>query len=162
MVTGVVLEVGIQQFVTGPDHERGAELGGTAPGLVLNVASRHRPRSGDPLAGVWVEAYNNTLEQYVGSRTTNDDGFYEFSNLNSGCYEIQAYPPPDIDGTALYHDLRKTRGDLRVLFISGYASYEIADRDALSNPGAYLEKPFSRKTLLSRIRRILDRPPHDE
>ena len=69
---------------------------------------------------------------------------------------------PDIDGTALYRDLRKDRPDLRALFITGYASYDIADRDALSDPAAYLQKPFSRNTLLSRVWRILDQDDSGE
>lgn len=51
MVACVVLEIGIQQLIAGPDHQGGSELGRSPSGVVLDVASGHSPGAGDPLAG---------------------------------------------------------------------------------------------------------------
>lgn len=50
MVSGVVLEIGVQQFVAGPYHQRGSELRRASAGLVLDIPARDRPSTGDPLA----------------------------------------------------------------------------------------------------------------
>ena len=58
MVPGVVLEVGVQQLVSGGDHQRCAQLGGTPPGLVLDVPGHERTGARLPL--LWIEQRGGT------------------------------------------------------------------------------------------------------
>jgi CheY-like chemotaxis protein len=63
---------------------------------------------------------------------------------------------PEIDGVKLAETLRETRPDLNVLYISGYAPNTIANEVAISERAVFLEKPFSLRTLLERVREVLD------
>ena len=63
---------------------------------------------------------------------------------------------PGMNGRDLVGRLRVLRGDLKVLFTSGYNDQAFAQRE-IQSPGAILlEKPIDSKTLLARIREILD------
>jgi two-component system, cell cycle sensor histidine kinase and response regulator CckA len=64
---------------------------------------------------------------------------------------------PGMNGPALARELLKTRSDLRVLYISGYADVAIEiDQD---NPSVgFLSKPFPASTLIGRVRELLETP----
>lgn len=66
---------------------------------------------------------------------------------------------PEMNGRELANRLVEEVPDLRVLFISGYTSDVIAHHGVLSANIAILEKPFSRKALLSRVCDVLDGAP---
>ena len=61
---------------------------------------------------------------------------------------------PKISGRALAAQLRQIQPVLRVLFMSGYENIGAAEQ--LGNGTDRLQKPFSLKTLLDRVRRLLD------
>jgi CheY-like chemotaxis protein len=63
---------------------------------------------------------------------------------------------PGMAGPQLAAQLLASRPGLRVLYMSGYADDIILDRGVLSPGAALIQKPFSRKALLSRIRQLLD------
>jgi PAS domain S-box-containing protein len=58
-------------------------------------------------------------------------------------------------GTELAPRLVKTRPDLRVLYMSGFALPAIGTRGALSSEVALLDKPFTEPTLLASVRKAL-------
>jgi DNA-binding NtrC family response regulator len=63
---------------------------------------------------------------------------------------------PGMDGPALAKQMQKERPDIKVLFMSGYATNFIM-HDGAVDPGTnFLEKPFHPRTLLSRVREVLD------
>ena len=63
---------------------------------------------------------------------------------------------PYMDGKTLSQELTVYYPDLKTLFVSGYTAHTIA-RHGILDPGIdFIEKPFSRMTLLARIRQILD------
>ncbi len=66
---------------------------------------------------------------------------------------------PGMNGRELAERLAAVRPGLRVLFVSGYASDVIAKRGVLEEQVNLLEKPFSRASLLRRVRRALDGEP---
>jgi CheY-like chemotaxis protein len=66
---------------------------------------------------------------------------------------------PGMNGRELAERLTALRPGLRVLFVSGYASDVIAKRGVLEERVNLLEKPFSRASLLRRVRRALDGEP---
>ena len=68
---------------------------------------------------------------------------------------------PDINGRVLSERLRKTRRDLKTLFISGYTSNVIAHHGVLDQGVEFLEKPFTRLALLTKVRAVLDKTPAD-
>jgi CheY-like chemotaxis protein len=64
---------------------------------------------------------------------------------------------PGITGEELAGQLRRTRPDLRVLFISGYAEDSDAIERALREGDAFLPKPFTVSSLATHVREVLDR-----
>lgn len=58
---------------------------------------------------------------------------------------------PGLDGSELARRLKQTRGDLKVLLISGYT-----DGCNLREP--FLPKPFAPAALLRKVRDLLDAP----
>jgi PAS domain S-box-containing protein len=63
---------------------------------------------------------------------------------------------PEVGGRELAEQLKALHGDLKVLFMSGYAGDAIV-RNGLLEPGmAYLQKPFSLDALAGKIRELLD------
>ncbi|HEV8197180.1 MAG TPA: ATP-binding protein [Gemmatimonadales bacterium] len=65
---------------------------------------------------------------------------------------------PGMTGEELASQLRRTRPDLRVLYISGYAEDSDAIERALREGDAFLPKPFSVSGLARQVRDVLDRP----
>jgi PAS domain S-box-containing protein len=67
---------------------------------------------------------------------------------------------PGMDGPALAKQVQNERPDIKVLFMSGYATNFIM-HDGVVDPGTnFLEKPFHPRTLLSKVREVLDSVPH--
>jgi two-component system cell cycle sensor histidine kinase/response regulator CckA len=63
---------------------------------------------------------------------------------------------PDLGGRDLALRLKAVRGELRVLFMSGYASDTIVQQGVLEPGAAYLQKPFTPDALASKIREVLE------
>lgn len=63
---------------------------------------------------------------------------------------------PGMDGPALARQVQKERPDIKVLYMSGYATNFIM-HDGEVEPGTnFLEKPFHPRTLLTKVREVLD------
>jgi CheY-like chemotaxis protein len=63
---------------------------------------------------------------------------------------------PGMDGLALAKQVQKERPDIKVLFMSGYATNFIM-HEGVVDPGTnFLEKPFHPRNLLSKVREVLD------
>lgn len=63
---------------------------------------------------------------------------------------------PGMDGPALAKQVQKERPDIKILYMSGYATNFIM-HDGVVDPGTnFLEKPFHPRTLLNKIREVLD------
>jgi two-component system, cell cycle sensor histidine kinase and response regulator CckA len=63
---------------------------------------------------------------------------------------------PRLNGIELAAQLRTTRPDLRVLFMSGYTDYAIVRSGLLSDSTTYLQKPFTPEELLRKLRVVID------
>ncbi len=66
---------------------------------------------------------------------------------------------PDLNGKQLSDALRAGRPALRTLFVSGYTSNVIAHHGVVDSEIDFLEKPYSRRQLLRKVREVLDRTP---
>jgi two-component system cell cycle sensor histidine kinase/response regulator CckA len=66
---------------------------------------------------------------------------------------------PGMGGKQLATRLRKLRPDLHVLYMSGYTDDVINNRGVLPENTLFLPKPFTRATLLRRVREALDAKP---
>jgi signal transduction histidine kinase/CheY-like chemotaxis protein len=65
---------------------------------------------------------------------------------------------PGISGPAMVSRLKRTRHDLRVLYVSGYASEAISMRVAEDADVGFLPKPFTAHEIGGRVRDVLDAP----
>jgi two-component system, cell cycle sensor histidine kinase and response regulator CckA len=64
---------------------------------------------------------------------------------------------PDMNGRQLSNALTARRPDVKTLYASGYTSDVIAHCGVLEKDVDLLEKPFSRRSLLQRVREALDK-----
>lgn len=64
---------------------------------------------------------------------------------------------PQMGGRELARRLRTRRPELRVLYMSGYAENELAQRGVLEPETHLREKPFEPRTLRHKVREVLDR-----
>jgi CheY-like chemotaxis protein len=66
---------------------------------------------------------------------------------------------PELNGWELYQWISLMNPGLRTLFMSGYSSDVVHLEEALGPGRAFLQKPFSRATLLRKVRQVLDGSP---
>ena len=64
---------------------------------------------------------------------------------------------PGINGRELASKLCQSRGDMKVLFISGYTDDRLSSHGVLEPGVALLMKPFTIESLLVTVRNVLDR-----
>jgi two-component system cell cycle sensor histidine kinase/response regulator CckA len=62
---------------------------------------------------------------------------------------------PEMDGPSLLRELRKTRPDLKVIFVSGYAEDAFAKNLPENENFSFLAKPFSLKQLVETVKNTL-------
>ncbi len=65
---------------------------------------------------------------------------------------------PVMNGRELAATLQRTHPEIRVLYASGYTDDAIGRRGMLDPSVAFLEKPFTPKSLLMKVREVLDQP----
>ncbi len=63
---------------------------------------------------------------------------------------------PGMNGSDLAMHCRFIRPDLKILFMSGYTGELIAHHGVLDTDTAFVAKPFSKKSLLGKVRSVLD------
>jgi CheY-like chemotaxis protein len=64
---------------------------------------------------------------------------------------------PGITGLQLYHQVKKVRAGIKVMYVSGYSADAIANQGApVDGTFTFLAKPFDTKTLAAKIRQLLD------
>lgn len=62
---------------------------------------------------------------------------------------------PGMNGVELSREMQSARPGIRVIYMSGYTGTALAVRDGLG--GAFLQKPFTSSSLLTQIRKVLER-----
>ena len=65
---------------------------------------------------------------------------------------------PQMRGPELAKQLKRLRTNVRVVYMSGYLEYNRSDEDYLED-GFFLQKPFSRDTLVSKLSEALRHKP---
>ena len=68
---------------------------------------------------------------------------------------------PRMSGCKLADLLRQARSDLRVLYMSGYAPDATLHEDVLQESSIFVQKPFTARELLGRVRQALSAPGQD-
>jgi CheY-like chemotaxis protein len=63
---------------------------------------------------------------------------------------------PNMDGKAFVEQLKQEKGDFKVLFVSGYSVADTVDGQTLGVEVAFIQKPFSRETLSSKVQELLE------
>ncbi|MBN2078079.1 MAG: PAS domain S-box protein [Spirochaetes bacterium] len=63
---------------------------------------------------------------------------------------------PKIDGGRLYREVSAMRGDIKVVFMSGYTHEVIARRGVMEEGVQFIQKPFTFQILADKIREVLD------
>ena len=62
---------------------------------------------------------------------------------------------PDLSGDQVLEELRRRRADLKVLLCSGYAEEEMQQRFSSQDMASFLQKPYTRKALGTRLKHLL-------
>ena len=62
---------------------------------------------------------------------------------------------PDLSGDQVLEELRRRRPDLKVLLCSGYAEEEMQERFSCRDMASFLQKPYTRKALATRLEQLL-------
>jgi two-component system cell cycle sensor histidine kinase/response regulator CckA len=65
---------------------------------------------------------------------------------------------PEMSGRDLARRVAELRPDVRVLYMSGYSDHTVLRQGMLSPDMEFLAKPFTRESLLDKVREILDAP----
>jgi len=65
---------------------------------------------------------------------------------------------PHVDGGELARRLRTQLGNVRLLYVSAYATNTVADSGGPLANSAFLAKPFTPAALVAKVREVLDRP----
>lgn len=63
---------------------------------------------------------------------------------------------PDMNGRRLANAMATAMPSIKVLFVSGYTADIIGHHGVLDEGVAFLAKPYSRRSLLARVRQMLD------
>jgi two-component system cell cycle sensor histidine kinase/response regulator CckA len=63
---------------------------------------------------------------------------------------------PKMNGRPLVEKLMETRGEMRVLFMSGYTDDEVMRRGVIDGRTAFLQKPFTPAQFAKKVRDVLD------
>jgi PAS domain S-box-containing protein len=66
---------------------------------------------------------------------------------------------PDLGGSRLAEALQRSRPDVRILYMSGYADDAVVRHGILQGSVAFIEKPFSSSALAAKVRDVLGRAP---
>jgi CheY-like chemotaxis protein len=62
---------------------------------------------------------------------------------------------PQINGTKLAESVRKSRPEISVLYVSGYAPEYFSERQVQLSGGVFLGKPFTREVLAAKVREAI-------
>jgi CheY-like chemotaxis protein len=63
---------------------------------------------------------------------------------------------PGRSGAELARDVLRRHGPMRILYVSGYADDEVLVEEIAAQQAAFLGKPFTRASLLGKVREVLD------
>jgi two-component system cell cycle sensor histidine kinase/response regulator CckA len=63
---------------------------------------------------------------------------------------------PEVNGNALAERLAATAPAMRILFMSGYSDEAVCRHGEISPDAAFIEKPFTDRTLARKVREVLD------
>jgi two-component system, cell cycle sensor histidine kinase and response regulator CckA len=74
------------------------------------------------------------------------------------CAAIVDMTMPNLDGREALQRMRKIRGDLRVLMVSGFSEHSNGNSNGCT-PNAFLQKPFKNDEFISKLRRLLTKQP---
>jgi two-component system, cell cycle sensor histidine kinase and response regulator CckA len=66
---------------------------------------------------------------------------------------------PQMTGPELAQRVSALRPEMKVLYVSGYTSDALAQRNLMAEGTAFLQKPFTPDTLARQVRAVLDTPP---
>jgi two-component system, cell cycle sensor histidine kinase and response regulator CckA len=66
---------------------------------------------------------------------------------------------PEMSGPELANTLRRARGEMRVLYMSGYTDDAVLVRQGLPENAAFIRKPYTPQQFLQKVRETLDASP---
>ncbi|MFC1887150.1 response regulator [Thermodesulfobacteriota bacterium] len=98
----------------------------------------------------------------VGCRVENaEDGISGLRKLESGDYDAAFvdFRMPGLDGIELLRRIKKVRTDIRIIIISGHASFETQQEAMQEGAFHYLQKPFKFDSIQELAEKLAARKP---
>jgi DNA-binding NtrC family response regulator len=65
---------------------------------------------------------------------------------------------PGMSGPELAKQLKESRSEMKVLYMSGYTEYALVSHGVMERVTSFIWKPFSTEALAAKVREILDSP----
>jgi PAS domain S-box-containing protein len=154
-----------------------SELGrGTTIKALFPTNGKHQPRAAEARAAEPAERGEGTVlvvddEETVRATTRRllERGGYRVLTATDGRDALRVFRQhqdavdvvlldmtmPHLDGSECYRELRRIRGDVRVLLTSGYNEQEAVSKFAGKGLAGFLQKPFRMKELLEAVARAM-------
>ena len=131
-----------------PEKEKVADLTGSASILLVEDEEAVRAFAARALAsrGYTVHEAGTGMEALEVMEETGGDGDLVVSDVVM----------PEMDGPSLLVELRKTRPDLKIIFVSGYAEDAFEENLPANEKFFFLPKPFTLKQLATTVKDVLD------
>ena len=109
-------------------------------------------RSADPGPNLqrMTRAGETSSSRKIGSHATHASPGLEFQHLRVGCERVTDVVMPKMRGPELAKRLKGLRNTMRIVYMSGYLEYNRGNEDFLEE-GFFLQKPFSRNTLVRKV-----------
>jgi CheY-like chemotaxis protein len=123
--------------------------GGTE--TVLVVEDKREVR--DAVTGILNEYGYRVLESENGMEALVVSKMYENERIHLLLTDVVM---PRVSGQELASQILTSRPDIKIIFMSGYTDDAIAQDGVISSGIHFLQKPFTRETLLKEVRRTLD------
>jgi two-component system, cell cycle sensor histidine kinase and response regulator CckA len=112
----------------------------------------------NPIIGMFIQQDLESLGTHVLLAAEPDEAFHILREKKDTKLDLLLTDVimPQMSGKELADKIQATHGDLKILFMSGYAADYLGTRGILAAGISFLEKPFDKPRLARKVRDVLD------